>query len=1211
MMRARWVLGLAVAALILSIAARLASQPAAGKKLALLVGIDDYSAVTHLHGCINDVETMKAVLVGKFDFPPENVVMLRNAEATRKGMLQALRNLIDRAAAGDIVVFHYSGHGSRMRDANSDEADGWDETIVPQDSRTPGVFDISDDELNALLADLGRKTRNVTFILDSCHSGTASRGGTAVRQVADDLRPPPPSNVRAAGRGLDGASDMRPFDAEYVLISGCRAGELSNEYDVAGRRQGALTYFLTRALGEAGAGTTWRDVMDTVRGAVASAFPSQHPQLEGARADGWVFGDRDSLAESYVLVSPTAGGAEIQAGAVQGLVRGSRLAVYPPQTRSFAPPAQPLATLELQSVEPFRARATVIDGGPVAPLSRAVLRQVVYPNARLNVHVARSPGSPAVLGEIENALREYPSLAVVAEEGTARILVRVQGDTLHLTSGDLGDLAPPISATAPGAVKLVAEAAASWGRWYRLLDLQNPASRRRVRLTVGYPGSEGDAPAEFRVAEGQDVEIRVENPSDRQLYVVILDLSGDGSVEPLYPSPGAVEELPPGGVLRHVLGAGIPAGRDETVDVVKVIATTEPIDPAVFTQAAVKLATPRGDSSLRAFLEDAAVGRPRTLTPRDPDDWTTAQRRLTVLRGDRSFESFALHFDAEPPPDVGARVAGVRDACGDPDAACWQDEAFADGSGIRVVRSVLPVGRRAVESSFGAAWDEAYRLRETSGAQRAEPLFELELPEPDAEADPNARSTGGEAILPKALHDSRWSLKHVDAPGAWAKLQATGRADGEEGVSVTIAHLDTGYRDHPEFWDRDEAKSRVLYSRGYNFLDGNDNAYDPLDTSGPIPNPSHGTKSGSTIVSPKGKQLVEDTDATHVVDGVAPGAHLVPGRVHRSVVHLTSERLGRAIFEAAGDRRDKLKLPVKVISISMGGVPSWTLWRAVKFAESRGVLVIAAAGNYVRTVVWPARFDETVAVAATNADCGTWSGSSRGNAVDISAPGESVWHAETTLPKSNQPSRNVIGYGSGTTYAVATTAGVAALWLDYHRNDPALADLQRSGDLTRVFRRLVQETSWRPDRGAAQLPPGVTCPVGASWDAANFGPGIVEASRLLAAPLPGGTREVAESRGFEDLPLFASLFPDGTSPAIVVARFGRLLRRPEGTDAGPLAFLEGEVVFQYALGEEVREAINRLTGDAEPPAEAYAAARSALLRQDLSTRLRSVLRGES
>ena len=56
-------------------------------------------------------------------------------------------------------------------------------------------------------------------------------------------------------------------------------------------------------------------------------------------------------------------------------------------------------------------------------------------------------------------------------------------------------------------------------------------------------------------------------------------------------------------------------------------------------------------------------------------------------------------------------------------------------------------------------------------------------------------------------------------------------------------------------------------------------------------------------------------------------------------------------------------------------------------AVAADVIVLAAAGNCVRTVVWPARYVECIAVAGTNAADGMWRGSCRGSAVDISAPG--------------------------------------------------------------------------------------------------------------------------------------------------------------------------------------------------------------------------------
>src|SRR5262245_30243391 len=135
-------------------------------KLAVLVGINDYkypNQISSLAGSLNDVEDMLQVLTTKFEFPRENILVLKNAQATHAGIIDAIRNqLIAKAKPGDIVVFHYSGHGSQMKDVSGKKISGLDETIVPYDSRDPQgkVFDISGAELHGLLVQLAQKTQN-------------------------------------------------------------------------------------------------------------------------------------------------------------------------------------------------------------------------------------------------------------------------------------------------------------------------------------------------------------------------------------------------------------------------------------------------------------------------------------------------------------------------------------------------------------------------------------------------------------------------------------------------------------------------------------------------------------------------------------------------------------------------------------------------------------------------------------------------------------------------------------------------------------------------------------------------------------------------------------------------------------------------------------------------------------------------------------------
>ena len=162
----------------------------AGTQRALLIGVSNYEAnLPPLAGSKNDVTLIRELLTYKFGFDRSNIQILIDEQATRAQILSSIRALSETSAPDDIVLIHYSGHGSQAPDTNGDEDDGFDETILPYDSRTEGIADITDDELNALIA--GFQSRSVVVILDSCHSGTGTRSGPSLvsqRWVAPDTR---------------------------------------------------------------------------------------------------------------------------------------------------------------------------------------------------------------------------------------------------------------------------------------------------------------------------------------------------------------------------------------------------------------------------------------------------------------------------------------------------------------------------------------------------------------------------------------------------------------------------------------------------------------------------------------------------------------------------------------------------------------------------------------------------------------------------------------------------------------------------------------------------------------------------------------------------------------------------------------------------------------------------------------------------------------
>jgi len=90
---------------------------------------------------------------------------------TRKNMIDAMYWLVDGAKADDSLLFHFSGHGSQIRDEDGDEVDGYDEVIFPVDYKKNGV--ILDEEMHAIMARNLPPGCRLTAMFDSCHSGTA------------------------------------------------------------------------------------------------------------------------------------------------------------------------------------------------------------------------------------------------------------------------------------------------------------------------------------------------------------------------------------------------------------------------------------------------------------------------------------------------------------------------------------------------------------------------------------------------------------------------------------------------------------------------------------------------------------------------------------------------------------------------------------------------------------------------------------------------------------------------------------------------------------------------------------------------------------------------------------------------------------------------------------------------------------------------------
>ncbi|WP_339201720.1 S8 family serine peptidase [Peribacillus sp. FSL P2-0133] len=114
---------------------------------------------------------------------------------------------------------------------------------------------------------------------------------------------------------------------------------------------------------------------------------------------------------------------------------------------------------------------------------------------------------------------------------------------------------------------------------------------------------------------------------------------------------------------------------------------------------------------------------------------------------------------------------------------------------------------------------------------------------------------------------------------------------------------------------------------------------------------------------------------------------------------------------------------VDIILMSLGGQKfSKSMDEYIKKAHQKGITIISAVGNNglskLDTVIYPAKFNEVIAVGAVGEDNKRWFKSSRGQGIDIMAPG-------VNLPSFNL--KNEIVIENGTSVAAAYVAGVVCL----------------------------------------------------------------------------------------------------------------------------------------------------------------------------------------
>ncbi|KAG8715601.1 hypothetical protein FRC11_002488 [Ceratobasidium sp. 423] len=367
----------------------------------LIIGINRYESEGRqdLRGCVSDAESMFEYFMD-LGVPEDHLLCLFDEQATRKGILAAFESHLiknPKIQPHDPIVIFFAGHGDRMTaPASWHTSDGKVEMILPHDAsyvdsgtdnpsaqagtRRTNTLDtdkryihgIPDMTLAFLLYRLSEeKGNNITVILDSCHSGSGTRGEVISRNSHDLKAPAIPDELDAQLRKSMSAAYpselkqditsketsgklMAPSLETHILLAACREDELAQEVPNFGTESGGsqcggvFTTALLKELRRCDLETTSYTTL--IRNLLAAHQEQRYKtservgpqtfQCEGRNQDRLLFSVQYSTSKGKIALIPTSDKSvyRVRVGSAQGIVPGTEFRVFWEKMNPTAPP---------------------------------------------------------------------------------------------------------------------------------------------------------------------------------------------------------------------------------------------------------------------------------------------------------------------------------------------------------------------------------------------------------------------------------------------------------------------------------------------------------------------------------------------------------------------------------------------------------------------------------------------------------------------------------------------------------------------------------------------------------------------------------------------------------------------------------------------------------------------------------------------------------